>query len=180
MPEEEPLNLVPIMNLVTILIPVLLMAIKSLELAIIDTTLPAQGGAAAPPDPNVKPPLALKMVVTKKGIRLLNADEYLYPSGRPAATGDAIPDIPCISNGVCTGLEDYNWPVLSQTLFDIKEKAKKDNRDSDNVGVVSENNIRYEILVGAMEASRDFTPKGGTLTPLFPVIQIGGSITAGN
>ena len=28
MPEEEPLNLVPIMNLVTILIPVLLMAIK--------------------------------------------------------------------------------------------------------------------------------------------------------
>ena len=41
MPEPEPLNLVPIMNLVTILIPVLLMAIKSLGLAVIDTSLPA-------------------------------------------------------------------------------------------------------------------------------------------
>ena len=37
--KEEALNLVPIMNLVTILIPFLLTALKSVELAIIETKL---------------------------------------------------------------------------------------------------------------------------------------------
>ena len=176
MPEEEPLNLVPIMNLVTILIPVLLMAIKSLELSVIDTTLPAIGGA--PPDDetlNDKPPLALKMAITNKGIRLLGADEYLYPGGRPQSVGqEGPPDIPCKSNGACTGLEDYDWTSLSQKLFDIKEKAKAEDRDSDSVVLLSESNIRYEILIGAMDASRIFKAADGTKSKLFPAVQIAG------
>ena len=81
MPEPEPLNLVPIMNLVTILIPVLLMAIKSLELAVIDTSLPAISPSVTTPPDNIpdKPPLSLKMAVTNQGIRILGANEYLYP-----------------------------------------------------------------------------------------------------
>jgi hypothetical protein len=81
MPEPEPLNLVPIMNLVTILIPVLLMAIKSLELAVIDTSLPAISTSVSAPPDNIpdKPPLQLKMAVTNQGIRILGANEYLYP-----------------------------------------------------------------------------------------------------
>ena len=41
--EAEELNLVPIMNLVTILIPFLLMAAQFISLAVIDSTLPAIG-----------------------------------------------------------------------------------------------------------------------------------------
>jgi len=177
MPEEEPLNLVPIMNLVTILIPVLLMAIKSLELSVIDTTLPAIGGAPSEDNAlNDKPPLALKMAITNKGVRLLGADEYLYPGGRPqaAAGQEGPPDIPCKSNGVCTGLEDYDWNSLSQKLFDIKEKAKAEDRDSDSVVLLSESNIRYEILIGAMDASRAYKASDGQKSKLFPAVQIAG------
>ena len=39
--ETEELNLVPIMNLVTILIPFLIMAAQFVQLAVIDSTLPA-------------------------------------------------------------------------------------------------------------------------------------------
>ena len=45
--EEQELNLTPIMNLVTILIPFLIMAAQFVNLAVIDSTLPAIG----PPQP---------------------------------------------------------------------------------------------------------------------------------
>jgi len=174
MPEEEPLNLVPIMNLVTILIPVLLMAIKSVDYVIISTELPAVGGGAPPEATDKEPPLALKMAITNKGIRLLGADNYLYPSGRPEAGPDAIPDIPCKSKGICSGLDDYDWTALSEKLYDIKKQAQADDRDSDSVVFLSESNIKYEVLVSAMDASRSYKTPGGTPEKLFPILQIAG------
>lgn len=175
MPEEEPLNLVPIMNLVTILIPVLLMAIKSLELAVIDTTLPAIGAPTeTTEDVPDKPPLALKLGITNMGIRILGANEYLYPEGRPAAAeGEKTPpDITCKSNGPCRGVEDYNWSDLSQKLATIKKGAQGDERDSDNVVLIPESNIRYEVLVRTMDVSRKAEDK----SKLFPnVVLAGGS-----
>jgi len=157
MPEEEPLNLVPIMNLVTILIPVLLMAIKSLELAVIDTTLPAIGAPTeSTEDVPDKPPLALKLAITNMGIRILGADNYLYPEGRPAASeGEkSPPDITCKSNDRCSGFADYKWDELSKKLSTIKQGAQNDDRDSDNVVLIPESNIKYEVLVATMDSSR--------------------------
>ena len=156
MPEPEPLNLVPIMNLVTILIPVLLMAIKSMELAVIDTTLPAIGkpteSVEEVPD---KKPLELKLAVTNKGIKILGADNYLYPGGRPvAAEGESsVPDVACKSKDRCRGLEDYRWSELSDKLTQIKKGAKDDGRDSSAVVIIPEPGISYDILLKTVEVA---------------------------
>ena len=174
MPEPEPLNLVPIMNLVTILIPVLLMAIKSLELAVIDTSLPAiSRSTAAPQEIPDKPPLQLKMAVTNQGIRILGANEYLYPGQVKTDNADeevGKPDVPCKSNARCKGIDDYNWSDLSQKLAQIKKAAQDDDRDSDSVVLISDNNIKYEILVKTMDTSR----RSADGNKLFPSVSIAG------
>ena len=175
MPEEEPLNLVPIMNLVTILIPVLLMAIKSLELSVIDTSLPAISPNVAAPQDDIpdKPPLQLKLAVTNLGIRILGAAEYLYPGEAKPDTADeetGKPDVPCLSNATCKGVEDYNWSDLSQKLSQIKKAAQDDERDSDSVVLISDNNIKYEILVKTMDVTR----KSADGSKLFPSVSIAG------
>ena len=176
MPEPEALNLVPIMNLVTILIPVLLMAIKSMELAVIDTTLPAIGkpteSTEEVPD---KKPLELKLAITNKGIKILGADDYLYPGGRPVAVEgeSSAPDVACNSNDRCRGLEDYKWSELSDKLTQIKKGAKDDERDSENIVLIPEPSVKYEILVRVM----DITRKSGD-TSLFPKVSFAGGTNA--
>ena len=53
--EADELNLIPIMNLVTILIPFLLMAASFISLAVIDTTLPAIGDPTPQEEPDEPP-----------------------------------------------------------------------------------------------------------------------------
>ena len=67
--KSEDLNLVPIMNLVTILIPFLLMSAQFVHLAVIDSSLPA----IVPPEiieeePPDKPPLTLMVLVADEGL----------------------------------------------------------------------------------------------------------------
>jgi len=182
MPEEEPLNLVPIMNLVTILIPVLLVAIKSFELVVIDTTLPAIGAPTesteqAKPD---KPPLALKLAITNKGIKILGADEYLYPGGRPPAAEGAkgIPDIGCGSKSICRGADDYEWDKLSEKLVTIKDGADNEEREGrENIVLIPEANIQYEILVKAMDTTRSIGAKESK-KELFPNVSFAGGTNA--
>jgi len=84
--ENPDLDLTPIMNLVTILIPTLLMAAQFVHLAVIDSTLPAIGAPSTEqPDPNETPPLNLQLFITAGGLTLMGtgADEILFPDGKP-------------------------------------------------------------------------------------------------
>ena len=54
--KAEELNLVPIMNLVTILIPFLLLSVQFVSLAVIDSTLPAIGPPAPPSEVDEESP----------------------------------------------------------------------------------------------------------------------------
>ena len=156
--KQEPLNLVPIMNLVTILIPVLLVAIKSVELSVIDTTLPAINTTPnTQTEVDENPPLNLSLGVTNKGLRIIGADNYIHPQGPPPAGEGGVrpPDIMCKSRSVCQGVDDYNWSDLKEKLTMIKKSAQKDDRDSDNVILVPEGSIRYEVLIRAMDVSRE-------------------------
>ena len=171
-----PLDLIPIMNLVTILIPFLLMAAQFVHLAVIDSTLPAIG----PPvpvdeeDKPDKPPLQLSLGVTAKGIRVMGADHVLFPDGAPqvAEGEDKPPTVPCKSGGTCTGVDDYDWSELTRLLATIKDEYP----DDENVIFVPDNKIRYEILITAMDATREDTenpgPDGARL--LFPFVVIAG------
>ncbi len=173
--DEQDLNLTPIMNLVTILIPFLIMAAQFVHLAVIDSTLPAIG----PPteqDPDEKPPLNLSLALTEKGVMVLGADAVLHPEGapeKPAEGEEILPTVPCKSGGTCTDAEDYDWPQLIKILGEIKDQYP----DDENVIIVPGHRIRYEVIVMAMDASRE--DKGnlgedGTARILFPYVVIAG------
>ena len=106
------------------------------------------------------------MAVTNQGIRILGANEYLYPGQAKTDNADeekGKPDVPCKSNARCKGIDDYNWSDLSQKLGQIKKGAQDDDRDSDSVVLISDNNIKYEILVKVMDTSR--RSLDGTVVP---------------
>ncbi|NOY24596.1 MAG: biopolymer transporter ExbD [Oligoflexia bacterium] len=173
-PTQE-LNLVPIMNLVTILIPFLLMAAEFVQLSVIDSTLPAIG----PPQPQdevpEKPPLTLSLAITGKGITVLGADSVLHPDGAPelAEGEERPPTVPCKSGSNCTGVDDYDWPDLVRILGLIKDEYP----DDENVILVPDSRIPYEVIVKTMDSSReDPNNKGGDgrPRPLFPFVVIAG------
>ena len=175
--KTEDLNLVPIMNLVTILIPFLIMAAQFVQLAVIDSTLPAIGAPTPPDEKPDKPPLSLSLAITDRGVTVMGADAVLFPEGAPevAEGEDRPPTIPCNSGGICTSVEDYDWVKLTAKLNLVKDEYP-DEEDA-NVILVPDNQINYEVIVQTMDASRnDPTKPGGDgkARLLFPNVVIAG------
>lgn len=173
--QDEELNLVPVMNLVTILIPFLLMAAEFVSLAVIDSTLPAIGPPVPVEEEPDKKPLNLSLALTHDGITVLGADAVLNPTGAPVlAEGEKRPPtVPCKSGGRCIGLEDYDWVELTRILSLIKDEYP----DDENVILVPDSKLKYEVIVKAMDSSReDATNRAadGTARVLFPFVVIAG------
>lgn len=174
--KEEPLNLIPIMNLVSILIPFLLMAAQFVSLAVIDSTLPAIGPPQEVQEEDDDPPLMLSLAVTDQGITIMGADAVLNPEGAdaaaPAETEEAEPTIPC-KDRPCSGVDSYDVDELVRILALIKDEYP----DDENVILVPESRIPYEVLVKVMDAARedrDNRGPDGTARTLFPFVVIAG------
>jgi biopolymer transport protein ExbD len=181
--EEVELNLVPIMNLVTILIPVLLLSVQFMNLALIDSTLPAIGPPdQTPPEEDEDPPLVLSVLITAKGFTIAGADAVLKPEGEAAASApaegeEAEPTVPCIDDGQCGTPEDYDYAELTRLLALIKTEYP----DDENVILVPESEVVYEVIVRTMDASRDDLENpnpDGTRRSLFPYVVIAGGATS--
>lgn len=174
--EDQELNLVPVMNLVTILIPFLLMAAEFVSLAVIDSTLPAIGPPQPQEEEPEKPPLNLSLAITEAGVTVLGADAILFPDGAPPVAEGELrpPTVGCKSgSSKCTGLEDYNWEELTRILGQIKDEYP----DDENVILVPDSRTKYEVIVKTMDFSReDRENKGPDGQPrlLFPFVVIAG------
>jgi biopolymer transport protein ExbD len=174
--EDPHLNLTSIMNLVTILIPFLIMAAQFVQLSVIDSTLPAIGPPTQvePPKPDEKPPLQLSLALKSDGIVVLGADRIIYPDGAPeVAEGEKRPPtLPCKSGGECTNVEDYDWDGLKQNLNLIKDEYP----DDENVILVPNSDTQYEIIVRAMDIAREDADAGTGDGPrtLFPFVVVAG------
>lgn len=173
---EEPLNLVPIMNLVSILIPFLLMAAQFVHLAVIDSTLPAIGPPQVVEEEDTDPPLMLSLALTDEGITVLGADAVLNPEGggeaAPAEGEEPEPTIPC-KDRPCSGPDSYDYERLTEILGEIKDEYP----DDENVILVPESKVEYEVLVRVMDASREDVEnksEDGTPRLLFPYVVIAG------
>lgn len=175
---EDPLNLIPIMNLVSILIPFLLMAAQFVSLAVIDSTLPAIGPPQPVEEQDDDPPLMLSVAVTDQGLTIMGADAVLNPEGGGEAaapadpTAENEPTIPC-KERPCAGVESYDYAELVRLLALIKDEYP----DDENVILVPESRIPYEVLVRVMDAAReDAGNRGpdGTSRVLFPFVVIAG------
>lgn len=146
---DEGLNLVPIMNLITILIPFLLLSVQFVGLAVVDASLPTED-AAAPVEGEPAEPLTLLVRLTSEGLRIRGADDVLATDAW----------IPCL--GPCDAVDDFDWRTLRQHLIRVKEV----HPDQQTILIVPDAWVPYAGIVAAMEAS---TSRGGAEPePLFP------------
>jgi len=147
------LDLVPIMNLVTILIPFLLFSAQFVTLATIDTAIPS---FAPTPDPEPDPaePLGLRIHI--------EADGYLVTAA--ARTDPEELSIPCTRPG-CADAASYDRRELSAALARIKRNWPNE----DTVALVPHSGASYELLIATMDAARQ-----DGRTELFPSVVVAG------
>lgn len=164
--QAEDLDLVPIMNLVTILIPFLLMASSFVSLAAIDSTLPAIGTPPEQTDQDPEEPLNLSVAITDQGYTVMGSDATLKPEGEEKGA-----TIPCSKSG-CPSPDSYDTKELNRLLVQIKDNWE----DEQNVILVPESQVPYEVLVVTMDATRadPDTKVDGVARELFPFVVIAG------
>lgn len=147
--EEEPLNLVPIMNLVTILIPFLLLSAQFVTLAVIDSTLPAitEEVSTSEPPPEDEAPLGLSILITGEGFTLTGKNiERVLPKD-DAENGQTVA---CLETG-CPTPESYDYQKLTEKLVKLRDGWP----DEENVILVPDGKTPYEVVVLTMDAARE-------------------------
>jgi biopolymer transport protein ExbD len=151
------LELLPVMNLVTILIPMLLAAAELAELAVVDTTLPAISPTALPPTDAPDP---IVLTVSSAGVAVDGVE----------GAAQARTDLRCAGD-VCARVADYPLDALTQALA-----AAKDTRpDDDRVTIVADGDVPYGVLVAVMDAARQAPAEPGQVArPLFPRVVVAG------
>jgi len=148
--EEMPeLNLKPAMNMILILIPLLLLAMESVKISVINVATPKIGPSPNTPKQENTPdevPLKLTLALTDRGITVFakgqtieNANDHLAPTF-PKIDGE----------GEDAGKKVYDWVGLSKKLADLKEKYSTER----NVTISAEPNIKYKTIIKAMDVSR--------------------------
>ncbi|MCB9778102.1 MAG: biopolymer transporter ExbD [Alphaproteobacteria bacterium] len=153
--ETGELNLLPVMNLVTILIPLLLMGVTLVNLATIDSSLP---GISDEPGLDGPPPLHLSIAITTHGFRVQSEEVGLAgPSIEPV-------ELPCAGER-CADPQAYDYSGLTDALARVKDAFP----DHQSVVLVPDNHVPYEVLVGVMDASRAQAERH-----LFPQVTIAG------
>lgn len=189
--EDMELNLVPMMNLISILIPALLISVAFVEIAVINVSAPAIGPAPDDADEpeDDKPPLNLTVTITDKGYTIAASGAVLGPDGQPAGE-NAGPTIPVKQSAVSCAkfLETVppprklnakappcQDPQASQT-FTIYDTAKLTTMlvtinelfpDERRIIIAAEPDVEYEAITDVMDGSREYKDPGGEVRPLF-------------
>jgi biopolymer transport protein ExbB/TolQ/biopolymer transport protein ExbD len=194
--ETEP-NMVPFMNLMVVLIPLLLSSSEFVKIGMIELKLPesAQGGGTggAGDDFKQNAKLDLGVVITANGFNILH-----YFRKEPPAQG--VVDVPK-KNG------SYDYELLNKKLSEVKqlvlidilrtlkadlsadiplatlysEYLKHDFstlklfEDHESIKIVAEDKIQYQVVISVMDAARGIQTSNGNVT-MFPNVSIAGGI----
>ena len=146
---EAPINLVPMIDILTVLVLYLLVGSIFRQFTILQLNLPGPSVAA----PSVKPP-PLQLTVT------------LHPDHLDLADGRGAP------RAVPNAAEAYDVATLGGLLAGYKRQAPAE----ESVTLLLEPQIRYDALVQVMDAVRAFpadSEEGKRGDPMFPNISIG-------
>lgn len=153
---DEPLNLIPVMNLLSILIPFLTLSAVFMRLSVLPTTLPTADeseidNADKPdkPDEPDKPKLNLTVTIIKDGFVVAGTGGVL---GNTAQDGG--PTIPLKSDGA------YDFEGLTKKLVEIKKlyPEEKDVILIPEMKLVAESeniDIPYQTIIATMDAIRE-------------------------
>ncbi len=149
--EVDPL--IPIMNLVCMLIPLLIFGVVFVRFNVIDVNAPSQTTRDAPPDTEA---LDLAVMITEQGFHIrVNPAHRLPWMTQAGGIGDGGPDIPKRDDG-------YDFSTLTDRLREIKGNHRKERR----IILGAEEDIAYDVLIKAMDFSR------GQKGELFPEVTL--------
>jgi biopolymer transport protein ExbD len=145
---EPPINLVPMIDILTVLVLYLLVGSIFKQFTILPLNLPAPSSAA----PSDKPALQLTVVLRQERLEVSDrrGTVRLIPNEGP----------------------DYNLAALGELLAGIKQRAPAE----ESITLLLEPDIRYEALIKVMDAARVFpagTEPAAQGLPMFPAIAIG-------
>jgi biopolymer transport protein ExbD len=152
--EDVELHLLPFMNLMTLLIPFLLLSATFVQLATIGTTLPA---ITKDPAPAATESLRLTVAIDDDGY-LLTGNESLFE-------GESRLRIPRGLDGA------WDTPALAEAAVAIKEA-----HPSERALLLSpELDVPFEEIVAVLDATRERSVDGVT-TELFPDVSVSGGV----
>jgi len=161
------LNLNPMLDMMTVLIPLLLANAQFAKVGELELNLPsaasgvAQGAAALPKE--TQRTLDLVVSITDRGLYISSA------ISAPEASPNRHPAIPILADG------GYDFQVLSQLLYEIKQKAGNNFADPEAVVIQAEPKVRYQVLVSAMDAARRIRI-GENIVSLFPNVSLSAGV----
>ena len=152
-------NMTPIMNLMVVLIPLLLSSAQLIKISVIELNLPPSAGpemteTQPPKEENLR--LDLSVTITDQG--------FILSSPAGILGSDDGPSIP--KNG-----SEYDYERLTQTLYEIKQKAVEKFEDTDSIIIQAESDIEYQTLVSTMDSARAIEVDH-KLVSLFPDVSI--------
>ncbi len=161
------LNLNPLLDVMTALIPLMLANAQLAKIGVIDLNLPpavtasAGQGAAGLPKETARN-LDLVVTITDKGF-------YIASALSARDTAASAPAIGILANG------EYDFHALSQKLHEIKQKVGSEFADAESVVIQAESKIRYQTLVSTMDAARNHQTEG-KIEVLFPNVALSAGI----
>jgi len=153
--EIEDLNLVPIMNLVVCLIPMVLVGMSLVKIGVINVNAPRFGMGQAEPSDDEEKPLGLTIALAEDGFRLTATGADINtelgetpaaPVGDPAAAG--MPPQPGVfipKNG-----DIYNYTELYNKLVVLKDN----HADETIVNLTADAKIPFKFVIKVMDAMR--------------------------
>ncbi|MCB9542226.1 MAG: biopolymer transporter ExbD [bacterium] len=147
----EDLNLVPIMNLVVCLIPMVLVGMSLVKIGVINVNAPRFGMGQAEPSDDEDKPLGLTIAIAEDGFRLtatgadINAELGETPTAPAAADAPPQPGVFIPKSG-----EVYNYSELYNKLVKIKEG----HPDETIVNMTADAKIPFKYVIAVMDTMR--------------------------
>ncbi len=158
------LNMLPVMNLMVVLIPLLLSASEFVKLGVISLDLPTGtegGGETTPPD-ETKRTLDMIVLITKDGFAI-------------DKTGTFVKGLDGSNLAVSKKDGAYDYAGLSARLRQIKDEAEAENvySDLDQARVTADADTQYDTVISTMDAIRVMQDAEGRFVPIFPRVSLG-------
>ncbi len=149
--------LIPIMNLVCMLIPLLLYGAVFVRFVTLTVNAPKISSAPSQQQPEQDEALSLTVMITDQGFHFkVNPKHRLPWMAQATDTASAGADIPKKD-------DDWDFDELNRKLKEIKDN----HREEQNIILGAEDDIKFEVLIKAMDYSR-----GTNDEPLFPVVTL--------
>lgn len=161
--KSEP-NLLPMMNLMVVLIPVLLSAAEFIKIGMLEIDLPTGGGGGStgleetPQEMEQK--LGLKLFVTKSGFTIAN--DFVVIKDSASNDGPTIP----LKDG------KYDYEALHSQLLEISEKYGSKFKDGKSIKIAADSSIVFQTLVTTIDNARIARVNGKTIV-MFPQVNFG-------